>query len=97
MLALRDCATFAAAGPKACRLSRALAMGISVPDGVVILPSEPLPSFESLQKRSRGWEKSVGIGDAVCGPRSSALAEDLAGQSAAGLFCRVSMCQSTTW
>jgi phosphohistidine swiveling domain-containing protein len=86
MLALRDCATFAAAGPKACRLSRALAMGISVPDGVVILPSEPLPSFESLQEAlSRLW-KSPWESATQFVVRSSALAEDLAGQSAAGLF-----------
>ena len=36
-----------------------------VPDGVVILPSEPLPSPEALQEASCGCGSPAGIGDAV--------------------------------
>jgi len=90
MQALRDCATLAAAGPKAQRLARALRAGIPVPDGVVLLPGEPLPTAAELASALL----TLGIGasnpQAPLVVRSSALAEDLAGHSAAGLFVSVS-------
>lgn len=86
MLALRDCATQSEAGPKAQRLSRAMAAGLQVPDGVVILPSEPLPSDEQVVAALSTLWKSPWESPSQFVVRSSALAEDLAGQSAAGLF-----------
>lgn len=82
MLALGDCTALAEAGPKAMRLAQARALGLPVPDGLVLLPDDPVPSYEALAAAlSR-------LGSAV--PRyvvrSSAQAEDRAGQSAAGLF-----------
>ncbi len=89
MIALRDCVALAEAGPKAQRLARASQLGLPVPDGVVVLPSEPLPSLTDLQDAllrlwQSPWESSTHFV-----VRSSALAEDLAGHSAAGLFLSV--------
>ncbi len=89
MIALRDCVALAEAGPKAQRLARGLVLGLPVPDAVVVLPSEPLPSLVDLQGVLEGLRQSPWESSTRYVVRSSALAEDLAGQSAAGLFLSV--------
>lgn len=82
MLALGDCTALAEAGPKAMRLAQARALGVTVPDGLVLLADDPLPSQDvlvaALSKLDPDATRFV--------VRSSAQAEDRAGQSAAGLF-----------
>ncbi len=89
MMVLGGCAGLVTAGPKARRLAQARRAGLPVPDGLVLLPDEPLPTEAELVAAL------LSLGG-VAGPtapspplwvvRSSALAEDLAGHSAAGLF-----------
>jgi phosphohistidine swiveling domain-containing protein len=82
MLALGDCTALAEAGKKALRLAQARALGVTVPDGLVLLADDPLPSQDAvvaaLSKLDPNATRFV--------VRSSAQAEDRAGQSAAGLF-----------
>lgn len=76
MLTLRECAERRETGAKAQVLSRARRLGVPVPDGVVVLPQEEIDAARLLALLpARRY--------AV---RSSALLEDRAGRSAAGLF-----------
>lgn len=98
MIRLRDCVdpeTLQAIGPKARRLAIALQLGLPVPDGFAILPhsqpsdeelsmalaelSEDLPAEALLSSLTTPTEVRFAV-------RSSAMYEDLAGASAAGLF-----------
>ena len=89
MLVLGDCAGLVTAGPKARRLAQARRAGLPVPDGLVLLPDAPLPTEAELMAALGALAGAAG--PTAPGPRrwvvrSSALAEDLAGHSAAGLF-----------
>ena len=53
MLALGDCTALAEAGPKAMRLAQARALGVTVPDGLVLLADDPLPSQDVLVEIGR--------------------------------------------
>ena len=90
MRKLLDCQHCDEAGRKVQRLANALAAGLPVLDGVVLLPEEPLPTAAELSAAL------CGISDEDAAPpvteeprfvvRSSAQAEDQLGRSAAGLF-----------
>ncbi|HNN95107.1 MAG TPA: PEP-utilizing enzyme [Pseudomonadota bacterium] len=104
MLRLQDSgsATSQAIGPKARRLAAALRLGLPIPDGIMLLPEEPLDSGalrSALMALSAGSlppanDSSLGLAEGLGPPpalprfavRSSAMYEDLPGASAAGLF-----------
>jgi hypothetical protein len=48
MMVLGGCAGLVTAGPKARRLAQARRAGLPVPDGLVLLPDEPLPTEAEL-------------------------------------------------
>src|SRR5581483_613053 len=77
--ALDDCGELAEAGGKACTLARLRAAGLSVLDGVVLLPDEPVDdaALDTALERLGGQAFAV---------RSSADVEDLAEATAAGVF-----------
>src|SRR5438105_1147151 len=79
MLRLSECAGRADVGSKAEVLGRARRLGLPVLDGLLILPDEPLD-----ETAIAGALREIGGGPFAV--RSSALAEDRAGRSAAGLF-----------
>lgn len=79
MLWLRECCEEPRAGEKARRLGRALRRGLPVPDGIVLLPDDELDE-KALTAR---LVQLTGERFAV---RSSSIAEDRRGRSAAGLF-----------
>jgi len=83
---LRECAALADAGPKAARQGLAQRAGLLVPNGVVVLPSEPLPTDENLAAQLSGLQPDSFETENEWVVRSSAHAEDRAGHSAAGLF-----------
>lgn len=90
MRKLLDCQHCDEAGRKVQRLAKALAAGLPVLDGVVLLPEEPLPTVEDL-RAALSRIADVGAAEPVTVEprfvvRSSAQAEDQLGRSAAGLF-----------
>ncbi len=79
MLRLAECIGRPEVGPKAERLARARRLGLPVPDGVVVLPGETLDK-EALAAALAGFPGDTFV------VRSSAVVEDVAGRSGAGLF-----------
>jgi len=77
-LPLRAAAEIPAAGRKAQTLARMLVAGLPVPDGVVVLPDEPLDERITLALAQ--------LGPGPYAVRSSSSLEDGEGRSAAGLY-----------
>ena len=90
MRKLLDCQHCDEAGRKVQRLARALAAGLPVLDGVVLLPEEPLPTAAELSAALCRTSDENAAPPVTLEPRfvvrSSAQAEDQLGRSAAGLF-----------
>lgn len=78
MLWLRECCDEPRAGEKARRLCRAQRRGLPVPDGIVLLPKDELDETALAARLSQLGERFA--------VRSSSIAEDGRGRSAAGLF-----------
>lgn len=81
MKRLRDCGGVAAAGRKAELLARAIAQGLPVPDGWVVLPDEPMEHVLAALPQAL-----AALGGRRFAVRSSAQVEDVPGRTAAGLF-----------
>ncbi len=93
MRKLLDCQHCDEAGRKVQRLAKALAAGLPVLDGLVLLPEEPLPTAKELRAALSRISDTDTTPPATAEPRfvvrSSAQAEDQLGRSAAGLFLSV--------